>query len=61
MEYAQDMHREAEHPSSTHAQKFWILINIKYGNKHQHENEAPDHDLEPRFHVKACFYIYWPK
>jgi hypothetical protein len=28
------MHREAEHPSSTHAQnKFWILIN-KYGNKH---------------------------
>ena len=28
------MHRETEHPSSTHARKtFWILIN-KYGNKH---------------------------
>jgi hypothetical protein len=34
------MHREAEHPSSTHAWKnFWILIN-KYGNKLSHENEA---------------------
>jgi hypothetical protein len=29
--FSWDMHREAEHPSSTHARKkFWILIN-KYG------------------------------
>jgi hypothetical protein len=32
--------REAEHPSSTHAQKkFWILT-IKCGNNLEHENEA---------------------
>ena len=31
--FSWDMHREAEHPSSTHARKkFWILIN-KYGPK----------------------------
>jgi hypothetical protein len=57
------MHREAEHPSSTHARKRnWILIN-KYGNKLSHEeNEAPGHDLEPRFCVKALyFHIYWSK
>ena len=39
---------------------FWILIN-EYGNKHKHENEAPGHDLEPRFRVKAYFHVYWSK
>jgi hypothetical protein len=28
------MHREAEHPSSTHARKTFLILINKYGNKH---------------------------
>ena len=42
------MHREAEHPSSTHARKKILDFD-------------PGHDLEPRFRVKAYFHIYWSK
>ena len=40
-----------------HEKYFFILIN-KYGNKLEHENEPPAHDLEPRFRVNAYFHIY---